>query len=183
MYQYPHTIENGAGERLTFVRRARDERGEMLEAENVVEPGAGPPVHVHHLQEEALTVRSGEIGYQILGQDPQTASAGETVTFAPGVAHKFWNAGTADLRCTGWIRPPDNIEYFLTEIYASMRRNGGKRPGLFDAAYLLRRYRSEFDMLDIPAPVRRFVLPIVARVGSAIDLDRKFAGAPEPVRR
>ncbi len=64
-----------------------------------------------------------------------------------------------------------------------MRRNGGKRPGLFDAAYLLRRYRSEFDMLDIPAPVRRFVLPIVARVGSAIGLDRKFAGAPEPVRR
>lgn len=63
-----------------------------------------------------------------------------------------------------------------------MRRNGGKRPGLFDSAYLLHRYGSEFDMLDIPAPVRRLVLPVVARVGSAVGLARKFAGAPEPVR-
>jgi len=31
--------------------------------------------------------------------------------------------------------------------------------------------------------VRRFVLPIVARVGSAIGLDRTFAHAPESVRR
>ena len=44
MYEYPHTIEHGAGESLTFVRRARDERGELLESENVVEPGPGPPM-------------------------------------------------------------------------------------------------------------------------------------------
>ncbi len=181
MYDYPHTIENGAGERLTFVRRGRDERGELLEVENLVDPGAGPPMHVHHRQEESLTVLSGTIGYQALGEEPKTAGLGETLSFAPGVAHKFWNAGTEQLSCTGRVRPPDNVEYFLTQIFDSARRHGGKRPGLFDAAFLLTRYRSEFDMLDIPAPIRRFVFPVIARIGSAVGKDRRFAGAPEPV--
>jgi hypothetical protein len=42
-----------------------------------------------------------------------------------------------------------------------MRRNGGARPGLFDAAYLGHRYRSEFEMTAIPSPVRRLVFPLM----------------------
>ncbi|MGZ8379900.1 MAG: cupin domain-containing protein, partial [Gemmatirosa sp.] len=66
-YTYPHTIDNGAGERLTFLRRVPGVRGDRLEGENVVAPGAGPPMHVHYWQEEALTVQRGRIGYQRLG--------------------------------------------------------------------------------------------------------------------
>jgi len=45
------------------------------------------------------------------------------------------------------------------------------------------RYRSEFELLAIPVPVRRLVFPVVAAVGSRLGLARRFAGAPEPVRR
>ena len=183
MSSYPHTIENGAGEQLTFVARRRDERGEYLEVRNAVAPGAGPPMHVHHLQEEALTVERGTMAYQVLGEGERRAEAGETVTFAPGVAHRFWNAGDDELVGSGHIRPPDNVEYFLTEIFASTRRAGGKRPGLFDGAYLSHHYRSEFELMAVPAPVRRFVFPAVAAVGSLFGLHRRFAGAPEPVAR
>jgi quercetin dioxygenase-like cupin family protein len=179
---YPHTIENGGGERLTFVALSRDERGEYLEAHNVVDPGVGPPMHVHHLQEESLTVEHGTMGYQREGQAEQTAGPGETVTFPPGDAHRFWNAGDEELVCSGTIRPPDNVEYYLTEIYASMRRTGGKRPRLFDAAYLERRYRTEFATLVVPAPVRRLVFPAVVAMGKLLGMHRRFAGAPEPVR-
>src|SRR5215217_7123525 len=41
-YRYPHTIENGAGERITFVRRVQDSAGDCVEVENVVKPGSGP---------------------------------------------------------------------------------------------------------------------------------------------
>jgi hypothetical protein len=41
-YRYPHTIENGAGERITFVRRVQDSTGDCVEVENVVKPGSGP---------------------------------------------------------------------------------------------------------------------------------------------
>lgn len=183
MSHYPHTIDNGAGERLTFVGIHRDERGEYLEVTNTVSPGAGPPMHVHFLQEEGLTVERGTMGYQTLGGEERRAQTGESVTFAAGDAHRFWNAGGDELVGTGFVRPPDNLEYFLTQIYASTRANGGERPRLFDAAYLSRRYRSEFAMLDIPKPVQLVVFPVVVAVGRLFGRHRRFAGAPQPVRR
>jgi quercetin dioxygenase-like cupin family protein len=180
---YPHTIVNAAGETLTFVARRQDERGEYLEGHNTVAPGAGPPMHVHHLQEETLTVERGTLAYQRKGQAEQIARPGETVTFPPGDPHRFWNAGDDELVCSGVIRPPGNVEYFLGEIFASVGRHGGKRPGIFDAAYLSHRYRSEFELLVAPAPVRRIVFPAIAAAGRLLGLHRRFAGAPEPVRR
>jgi len=182
-YIYPHTIENGAGERLTFLRRVAGRNGDRLEVENVVTPGAGPPMHVHHHQEEALTVTHGRIAYQRPGEAPHFAGPGERVVFRPGEAHKFWNAGADDLRCTGYVEPADNIEYFLTEIYASTRRMGGTRPNPFDAAFLTTRYRDEFAMVEIPAVVQRFVFPVQIAIGRLLGKFRRYADAPEPVRR
>src|SRR4051794_34273884 len=108
-YTYPHTIENGAGgERLTFLRRIEDGAGGRLEVENVVKPGFGPPLHVHHHQSESLTVVEGRVGYQLEGEEPGFAGPGESVTFEAGQVHRFWNAGESDLHCTGHIEPADN---------------------------------------------------------------------------
>ncbi len=182
-FTYPHTIDNGAGERLTFLRRVPGDRGDRLEVENVVAPGAGPPMHVHLHQDEALTVVEGRIGYERPGRPPRFAGPGETVVFAAGDAHRFWNAGDGDLRCTGYVEPADSIEYFLGEIYASVRRRGDGRPDPWDAAFLAHRYRGEFTMVAIPAPVRTFVLPLQVALGTLLGRYRKYAGAPEPVRR
>jgi hypothetical protein len=57
------------------------------------------------------------------------------------------------------------------------------RPGLLDAAWLSHRYRGEVATLEVPAPVRRFVFPVIAGVGGALGLRRRFAGAPAPVER
>ena len=45
------------------------------------------------------------------------------------------------------------------------------------------RYRSEFAMTEIPAAVVRFVLPIQVAVGTALGRYRKYADAPEAIRR
>jgi quercetin dioxygenase-like cupin family protein len=183
MPDYPKTIDNGAGEELTFLGIRSDERGEYMEARNAVAPGAGPPMHVHHLQEESLTVESGTIGWQAQGGPEQVAGPGATVRFAPGEMHRFWNAGDDQLVCTGYVRPADNLEYFLSQIFASMRATGGKRPRIFDVAYLLTRYRTEFGMAVPPPPVQRVLFPIVVAVGRLFGRHRRFEGAPEPVRR
>lgn len=180
---YPHTIDNGAGERLTFLSRGRDERGEYLEVRNSVAPGAGPPMHVHHFQEESLTVEAGKLAYLSKGREERTAGPGETVTFPPGDAHRFRNAGEEELVCSGVIRPPDNLEYFLGELFASIERHDGKRPGIFDAVYLSHRYRSEYEVLQAPAPVRRLLFPAIVAVGRLLGMHRRFAAAPEPVGR
>lgn len=183
MSRYPYTIDNGSGERLTFVGVGSDARGEYAEAKNEVAPGSGPPMHVHHLQEEVLTVERGTMGWQRQGEQEQVATAGESARFAPGEMHRFWNAGDDELVCTGLVRPADNIEYFLTRVYASMRATGKPRPRLFDAAYLLTRYRSEFGMATPPRGVQRVLFPIVLAVGRLLGLHRRFADPPEPVRR
>jgi len=138
---------------------------DYVEVENYVHPKAGPPMHVHYLQEEALTIVSGRMGYQIEGQEAQYASAGETVHFAPGVAHRFWNDGDDILQCTGYARPANNLEYFLSQLYASTRSSGGNRSDSFDVAYLLTRYKSEFGMLVIPPFVQKFIFPIQMVIG------------------
>ena len=47
----------------------------------------------------------------------------------------------------------------------------------------MRRYRSEFRMLESPAAVERFVFPILVAVGTVLGKYRKYAGAPESVHR
>jgi mannose-6-phosphate isomerase-like protein (cupin superfamily) len=183
MPTYPHTIENGGGERITFLRRVSDATGERLEVENVVSPGGGPPMHVHHLQSEGLTVRHGRLGWQRPGQEPVYAEAGESIVFAAGDPHRFWNAGEGELRCSGFITPPHNVEYFLAALYDSQKRSGGKRPSPFDAAFLATRYRSEFGMLAIPPLVQRILFPLLVAVGRMLGKFDRYADAPQPVRR
>src|SRR5918997_680015 len=121
-HTYPHTIENGAGERMSFVRRVQDPPRDPPQGEEPVKPRRGPPVHIHHRGEE-------------------------------------------DLLCTGYVQPPDNVEYFLTAIYESQRESGGSRPDPFEAAFLMWRYRSEFYMAEIPAVVQRVGFPAPAGAG------------------
>ncbi len=181
MYTYPHTIDNGAGEQITFVRLVRNGDDEYLEVENLVAPGHGPIMHVHYRQEEALTVQQGKMGYARPGEEPQYAQAGETMVFKPGEPHRFWNAGQDDLRCTGYVKPPYNVEYFLTQLYESTRGNGGKRPDAFDIAYLATRYRSEFGIFAVPAFVQRTIFPIQIWIGQMLGKYKKYADAPEPL--
>jgi quercetin dioxygenase-like cupin family protein len=172
-----HTIETIIGEKLHFLRITTKDGIECLEVENEVQPNAGPPMHVHYKQEESLTVVSGSLGYQELGGEVKYAGAGETVLFKAGTAHKFWNAGTDVLHCTGYVSPPENLVYFLTQMYKSVNENGG-RPGLYDVAFLLNRYKPEFGMLEIPAFVQKTIFPVVLFFGNLLGKNRKFGDAP-----
>lgn len=178
----PYTIENKTGEKITFLRITVKDGIEYLEGDNIVQPHAGPPMHVHYLQDECMTVLSGKMGYQMLGEEKKYADPGETVLFKAGIAHKFWNAGHEVLHISAYISPPDNAVYFLSEIFKSSNENGG-RPGLYDAAFLLHRYKSEFAMLEIPPFVQKIIFPMVLFFGNLMGKDKKFKDAPPPRRQ
>ena len=82
---------------------------------------------------------------------------------------------------TGWCAPPGNVEFYLAALFASMKVNGGKRPGLFDAAFLTTRYRTEFAMLELPTVVRRLVIPVIYALGVALGKYAKYKDAPQPI--
>ena len=129
-----------------------------------------------------MTVVTGKLGFQINGGRPGYASPGETMIFPKGVGHRWWNAGTTELRCAGWAKPPHNLEYFLSALFDSMKRSGRKRPGFFDAAFLLTRYRTEMGMLEIPAVVQKLAFPVLVAVGTILGKYAKFKDAPKPVQ-
>lgn len=181
-YQLPHIIKNPIGETLIFKELVQEPDGDRLLVENFVVPKSGPPMHTHFLQEEALTVVEGRIGYQVKGSLPQFAGVGETVVFKPGVPHRFWNDGEEMLHCKGYIKPANTIVFYLSSIYAAQNKTGTDRPEKFDGAYLLKRYASEYDMAEIPTFVKKVIIPITYYVGKFLGKYKHFRNAPQPVK-
>jgi quercetin dioxygenase-like cupin family protein len=181
-YQLPHTIKNCNGELLTFKELIKEADGDRLLVENSVKPGCGPVMHTHLLQDESLTVIRGKMAYQIQGQAPQYAGEGETVLFTRGTPHRFWNAGTDVLQCTGWVKPANTIIFFLSSVYAAQNKTGSERPEQFDGAYLMTRYASEYDLVEVPLFVKKVVLPATYYLGQLLGKYKHFAHAPEPVK-
>lgn len=182
MYQHPHTIENKVGEKLTFLRVIKEPDGDRLEVEGVVKPGCGPITHVHWKQEESITVISGKMGAQIPGNKPVYYGPGETATFHRGTWHRFWNAGEDDLHMKGWVKPANNVEYFLTEMYKALDAGKDNRPEPVAAAFLATRYQSEFAVHGIPVFVKKVIIPVQFFINKVSGAHKRFKEAPEPLK-
>jgi mannose-6-phosphate isomerase-like protein (cupin superfamily) len=86
----------------------------------VVGPGRGevtPPAHRHAFT-ETFYVLQGVLGGQIEGE-PFEAPAGTAVDVAGGLAHAWWNAGSAPVR-TLVICAPGGFERFFEELAATV---------------------------------------------------------------
>ena len=182
-YKLPHTIKNCTGETLIFTALVKEADGDKITGENFVLPNSGPPMHIHWLQDEGFTVLEGKIGYQIAGRPEQFATKGESVVFERGVPHRFWNAGEEVLHCNAWLKPANTFIYFISGIFNAQNKSGSQKPEIFDAAYLLTRYRSEYYMADIPWGVRKIVFPVTYFIGKLLGKYQHFKDAPEPVKR
>ncbi len=180
---YPHTITNCIGEKLIFKSLVQEPDGDRLLVENFVVPGSGPLMHTHWLQDESLTVTKGKIGYQVQGQPEQFAGVGETVFFERGTPHKFWNAGKEMLQCTGWVKPANTFAFFLSAIYAAQNKSGTAQPEKFDGAFLMKRYAGEYDLPEIPAFVKKVIVPATYLVGKLLGKYKHFKNAPAPVKK
>jgi quercetin dioxygenase-like cupin family protein len=178
----PHTIENCIGEKLIFLGVEQEPDGDRVLVENFVQPGAGPTMHVHFLQDEAITVLEGSIGYQVLGGPKQSAGAGETILFKRGVPHKFWNSGEGVLHCKGWIKPANSVVYFLTALFNAQNKSRSAEPEIFDGAFLMTRYRTEYAIPEIPAFVRKTIIPATYMVGKMLGKYGHFKDAPEAAK-
>jgi quercetin dioxygenase-like cupin family protein len=181
-YTFPHTIENSHGEKIIFKSIELTAGGEKLWVESFCAPGSGPIMHTHFKQEEALTVISGTMAYQVRGQQPKYAWAGETVIFQRGTPHKFWAVGNENLHMKGWIQPANSIVFFLSSVFAAQAKSGKGEPESFDGAYLLTKYASEYDMAEIPWLVKKVILPLTCLAGRLLGKYQHFKDAPAPMK-
>ncbi|MCC7437876.1 MAG: cupin domain-containing protein [Armatimonadetes bacterium] len=178
----PHRIENGHGETLIFKEIIKEPDGDKVIVEGYCAPNAGPTMHVHYKQDEGITVVKGKIGCQLFGQNPVYYSEGEEVVFLRGTPHRFWNAGEDELMISGWIKPANSIIFFLSTLYGAFKKSKTTRPDAFDAAYLMVRYKHEYDLPELPSFVKNIIMPITYAVGTLLGKYKNFTDAPKPLK-
>jgi mannose-6-phosphate isomerase-like protein (cupin superfamily) len=172
---------NKNGETLMITKSSLESNGQVTEFEGIDEPGIGPPMHVHFKQEELVRVTRGKMRVKTLTKEFSLAE-GQEYVFEPGEAHQFWNEGDQPLHYSGHVKPSNNYEYFIRSVYRSANEAGDDKPGPFDAAFLLTKYKSEMDMLVIPRPVKMIVFPILLVMGKLLGKFKKYADAPPAIK-
>lgn len=85
--------------------------------EDVCPPGAGVPPHVHHREDEILTVLEGE--YEVfLDGKTFTATPGAVANFPRFVPHGFRNTSRRPARALFVVTPAESFAKFFEELSA-----------------------------------------------------------------
>ncbi len=83
-------LQSGPGRDLVFKLTGEDTRGALNYFICEVAPGGGPPLHVHHRQDETIHVLAGRFKVRI-GEQQHTLDAGGFAYLPAGLPHAFLN--------------------------------------------------------------------------------------------
>lgn len=103
------------GEHISFKVRGGDTGQAIAVLEDEVEPGYGPPPHIHVDENEIFYVLAGEFAFS-LGERTVEAPPGTLVTVPKGQLHAFRNVGTERGRLLAIVWPAVAFEGFVAEV-------------------------------------------------------------------
>lgn len=107
-----------AGDRVAILLDGAASNQKYTIMEACLPPNAGPPPHVHHREDETISVLSGEITF-FLGNTTKLLKKGDFI-FAPrGVPHHFKNTGTEEAILLETAAPA-GIEVFFETVGHSL---------------------------------------------------------------
>ena len=133
------------GNQLTFVHRNPADAYSLIDW--LTPPGLpSPPLHIHHVTDEAFYVLEGTFGFQA-GEDTIEGSAGAFVFIPRGLKHTFWNPGSLPARVLIVVSPSGFERYF--EELADGLASVGDVP---EAAMSLRKALSERYDIEVVGP-------------------------------
>lgn len=140
--------------------------------------------HVHPHQTETITVRSGSMGVEKDGERA-VLGPGESVTFDPGDAHAFWNAGDRELAIEVELRPAMRTELFMRFAFGLSQVGHTTRSGIPLNPLRLGLLMDEFDghlyLAGIPVVVQRLgariLGPLARLAGYSLDLEAGYERA------
>jgi quercetin dioxygenase-like cupin family protein len=149
----------------------------------------GPPMHIHHLEDEEGVITAGTLSADVDGRR-LTFGPGETVRLPRGVPHRWWNNGDQPLAFGGYVRPAVDLDRYLQAVFEVMNAGSPDRPPLFYLAHIAVRHRRTQTVLVMPPSIQALVFRIVVVIGSLLGRYRgtewpgcpaRCTGAPESV--
>jgi quercetin dioxygenase-like cupin family protein len=134
----------GPGDHYTFLVTGKESGGAYFVMEALVPPGGGPPLHIHHREDETYYMLKGQIEVT-LGEETIVAGPNDFVNFPRGAVPRVCNPGTESARMVltftpagieGWFEEtlerapnevqeaPDNIDEVVARYVAEAPRYG-----------------------------------------------------------
>lgn len=114
-------VLHGPGD-VSYIKLAANDTADRLSfTESHVEPGAGPPLHVHTLEDETFYILEGTISFHVGGHRIE-ATPGTTLFGPRNVPHCFKNNTARRAKMILVVTPPRNFEDFYAAIGARQRQ-------------------------------------------------------------
>lgn len=104
--------------RMVVKATAEQTGGAFGLVESLIAPGAAPPLHVHHLEDESFYVLEGELTFRC-GDESFRATAGSFVFLPRGVPHGFVVESDVPVRMLTLLTPGGSEQFFV---------DAGRRP-------------------------------------------------------
>ena len=120
----PMHVSDGDGERmvfpgaieLTILVPGSASDGAFAIFEDIVQPGVGPPRHLHRSQDEVFFVLDGDFDIEIAGK--LFRASGGDIAFVPrGAVHAFKNVGSGPGRLRYTFTPAGDIEAMFRAFF------------------------------------------------------------------
>lgn len=83
---------------VTFLQTSEESGGKMTEAEIILMPGGGNPLHYHKTYAETFTAIDGELGLKLGKGKTKILKQGETYTVEPMSPHGFFNPTDKEIK-------------------------------------------------------------------------------------
>lgn len=178
------------GEVLVFHRTSEETDGESVLVETIVRPdGFVAAAHVHPYQTERFEVLEGVLGLRV-GEKEIVAGPGDVAVVAPGMPHRFWNAGRDEARFLCEVRPALAFESLIETMFTLAAEGKTNRKGMPNPLRLAVIGRAHFDTVRLPFPpavLQRGALAVGAPLGKTLGYEetvtRKAAPGRHPAPR
>jgi hypothetical protein len=160
------------GERATIRLGTRETMGERLIVDLELRgTGFGSALHLHPSLHEQLTVASGRVGIFVDGTTA-IATLGKTIDIAPGVRHRFWNAGIYEAKLTIDLRPATRFEAFRFEAFIrnmiGLAQDGKTdpkgMPNLLQLALIATEFEDVIHFSNPPRSMQKTLFPLLAPI-------------------
>ncbi len=105
----------GPGDQMTFLLTGEETGGAFFMALVSVQPGGGPPPHVHSREDETFYMQEGTLTLQVGGKTVN-AAPGDVVHIPRGIVHSFKNTGNGAAKILV-LATPAGLENFFAEAF------------------------------------------------------------------
>jgi quercetin dioxygenase-like cupin family protein len=168
----PLTLLNpSTGETYTFLQRAEDTQGRLLQLRWSARPGGEVGEHIHPLQEERFEVIEGELTVSVNGEE-MVCPAGEAVAVPPGVRHFFANRSSEPVTAILELRPALRMEHVFETLAGLACEGKARKDGLprnpLQLAAFAAEFADEIRGASPPRALQRAIIPPLAALAGLL---------------